>query len=363
MKVDYDIALELLKYNLNENIEGSLKRDDINWINILGYLSYHRVIGLVYSKINNINVRLLDYPVFFSSYMIYEAQRIRTIEQQKNVSIISDELNKNNIKHVFLKGTILNSILFEYGTRASNDIDILINKKDINKVRSILNNIGFIQGKYDYKNNKIIEYSNDEINNFENNIGETAPFVKISNNPAIKTIDVDVNFSLDWKPEYNEETINNFLDKRILVNNKETGSKIYSLSNEYNFIELCMHFYKDAALIDLVKKRKVIDLYKIIDIYYFIMKYFEEINLEEVCSIIKNNNIDNEIFFTLKYINTLFVDSYTDKIKQLIENLDYDENIVNTIFDQYDNSIKMYTKDSIKDRIFTYDLIKMYEGD
>ncbi len=363
MKVDYDIALELLKYNLNENIEGSLKRDDINWINILGYLSYHRVIGLVYSKINNINVRLLDYPVFFSSYMIYEAQRIRTIEQQKNVSIISDELNKNDIKHVFLKGTILNSILFEYGTRASNDIDILINKKDINKVRSILNNIGFIQGKYDYKNNKIIEYSNDEINNFENNIGETAPFVKISNNPAIKTIDVDVNFSLDWKPEYNEETINNFLDKRILVNNKETGSKIYSLSNENNFIELCMHFYKDAALIDLVKKRKVIDLYKIIDIYYFIMKYFEEINLEEVCSIIKNNNIDNEIFFTLKYINTLFVDSYTDKIKQLIENLDYDENIVNTIFDQYDNSIKMYTKDSIKDRIFTYDLIKMYEGD
>ena len=351
MKVDYDIALELLKYNLNENIESSLKRDDINWINILGYLSYHRVIGLVYSKINNINVRLLDYPVFFSSYMIYEAQRIRTIEQQKNVSIIS------------VKGTILNSILFEYGTRASNDIDILINKKDINKVRSILNNIGFIQGKYDYKNNKIIEYSNDEINNFENNIGETAPFVKISNNPAIKTIDVDVNFSLDWKPEYNEETINNFLDKRILVNNKETGSKIYSLSNEYNFIELCMHFYKDAALIDLVKKRKVIDLYKIIDIYYFIMKYFEEINLEEVCSIIKNNNIDNEIFFTLKYINTLFVDSYTDKIKQLIENLDYDENIVNTIFDQYDNSIKMYTKESIKDRIFTYDLIKMYEGD
>ena len=71
------IVLELLKYEYDGETIEALKKQSINWIKVLGYLTYHRVAGLVYDKVNRVNVRLLDYPVFFTSYLINQSKAIR----------------------------------------------------------------------------------------------------------------------------------------------------------------------------------------------------------------------------------------------------------------------------------------------
>lgn len=359
-KEEENIVLNILKYNTDETIGEVLKEKNVDWIRIIGYLTYHRVAGLAYEKINSINIRLVDYPVFLTTYLINQAQKIRSQEQHRYISLISKELIKNNINHVFLKGSILSNILYNCGSRASNDIDLLINKKDINSITEILNDLGFKQGKFDYISNKIIEFSSLEKEEILKKRGETAPFLKTCDFPTMKTIDIDINFSIDWEPNSNEELIETLLNDKIIIQNETTNDIIWSLCYEHIFIELCIHLYKDSALIDILKKRKVLDLYKFIDIYYFIMKYFEKVKLEKLYTTISKYKLDNYIYFTLVYIISIFPDAKTKKVEELLNLLHPEENIINMIFDQYNKSNKMFTNKNILERIFTYDVITIY---
>ena len=253
MKIEQKIIIELLKYEDNNKVLGLMKHNP-NWIEILGYLTYHRLAGLAYEKIKNLNVRNFDYPVYLNTYMINQSQKIRTYEQNKWINIISDELNKKNIKYVFLKGAILNNTLFKYGCRVSNDIDILIEKKSIPIITDVLNKLGFVQGKYNYKTKTIDKFTQKEIKESILTRGETAPFVMKTNLPEIETIDIDINFSIDWKPTDNN-IVDDFLNHRILIN-KNDNIPIFSLNHYHNFIELCIHLYKDCTLIKIIKKKK-----------------------------------------------------------------------------------------------------------
>lgn len=358
MNKENDIILELLNYDEKYNKE-LLFSNDINWMNILGYLTYHRIAGLAFEKMEKIGVRSFDYPIYLTTQMIHQAQKERTLEQNKWINLISKNFDKNNIEYVFLKGSILNNTLFKYGSRVSNDIDILIKKEDIEKVTNLLNNLEFIQGKYDYKNKKIIEFSQEEINNSILTRGETASFVKKSENPAIETIDVDINFSIDWNPN-NEEIVNYFIKERIKII-KNDNIQIFSLNYNHYFIELCIHFFKDSSLIDILKKRKVLDLYKFVDIYYFIRKYFNKINVNNLYEEISRYNLEKYIYFSLSYITEVFPDCITQKIKFLLEKTKQDSILLNTIFDQNDVKTKLITLFPIKERIFEYDLIKKYK--
>lgn len=357
MKIERKIIIELLKYENNNKVLELMKYNP-NWIEILGFLTYHRLAGLTYEKIKNLNVRNFDYPVYLNTYMINQSQKIRTYEQNKWINIISNELNKKNIRYVFLKGAILNNTLFNYGSRVSNDIDILIEKKSIPIVTDILNKLGFVQGKYNYKTKTICKFTEKEIEESIRTRGETAPFVKKTNIPEIETIDIDINFSIDWKPT-DDEIVNDFLNNRILIVKNDNVS-IFSLNHYHNFIELCIHLYKDCSLIDIVKKRKVLDLYKFVDIYYYLKKYETEIHMNTLYEIIKKYKLAKYIYFALKYITEIFPDIKRVELENLLKKIEKD-NTLNTIYDQNNPSIKMKTNAKILDRIFSYNVIDKYK--
>lgn len=356
MAKEIEAILELLKYK-NKDFGEILLQGNLNWMNILGFLSYHRVAGLAYEKIKEIGVRSFDYPLYLTTSMINEAQRIRTLEQNYWINKISKAFKEANIQHAFLKGAILNNTIYEYGSRVSNDIDVLINKDSINESTTILKSIGFIQGKYNYKTKEIIEFTEDEILTSLNTRGETAPFVLKTKNKFAETIDVDLNFSIDWCPN-NTKIVKEFLDDRILISKKDRND-IYSLNLYYNFLELCSHFYKDTALIDILRKRKIIDLYKIVDIYYFVQKHFKQLNIDYLLQQIKKFNLSKCVYFTLYYVTSSFPDCKSNIIKKIMKETKQGNNI-NDIFSQYDN-YKMSTNTSIKNRLASYDVIKKFK--
>ncbi len=356
MKIEQKIIIELLKYEDNNKVLGLMKHNP-NWIEILGYLTYHRLAGLAYEKIKNLNVRNFDYPIYLNTYMINQSQKIRTYEQNKWINIISDELNKKNIKYVFLKGAILNNTLFKYGSRVSNDIDILIEKKSIPIITDVLNKLGFVQGKYNYKTKTIHKFTKKEIKESILTRGETAPFVMKTNLPEIETIDIDINFSIDWKPT-NNNIVNDFLNHRILIN-KNDNIPIFSLNHYHNFIELCIHLYKDCTLIDIIRKRKVLDLYKFVDIYYYFKKYEAEINVDILYKIIKKYKLEKYIYFSLKYVTEIFPDIKNLELENLLKSIEKD-NTLNIIYDQSNPNITMQTDTKIIDRVFSYNVINKY---
>lgn len=360
VKKEEVVVLKLLQYNYDDDLEGLLKDSDINWITVLGYLAYHRVAGLIYEKVNAVNIRLLDYPVFFAVYMINQAQRIRALEQNKYLLAISRTLCEKQIKHAFLKGSVLSNTMYTYGSRGSNDIDVLVSKKDLKETTELLKQLGFVQGKFDYKRNSIDPFTKQEIEEHINTKGETAPFVLVTDGIAIRTIDVDVNYSLDWSPNMAESTVEAFLADRIRIETQE-HEKIYALSYEHNLMELCIHLYKDSALIDIIKKRKVLDLYKFVDIYYYLMQNIDKMDIEKLYNEIKRFAMEKQIGFALSYVYALFPDVRCKSLDALMDKLNFDEEIMNKIFDQYDESVSMSIQSNLIDRIFSYDLINRYK--
>jgi len=366
MKKEHNAVLEIVKFGNKkggtDKLLTVLEDRTLNWIEILGYLCYHRVAGLAYEIINVINVRKLDFPVFFAIYMIHQSQSIRTELQKKYIKSISSVLRDANIEHVFLKGVVLSSTIYPVGARAFNDIDILVSKKSIQKVKKVLYELDFLQGKYDYKEGVINEFDQNTLLQFINNRGEMAPFVKIVNEKTTRTIDIDVNFSLDWKPDGSDEAVDHFLNERILVPIDDDFS-IYSLKEEHLFIHLCSHLYKDSALVDLVNKRKVLDLYKFVDVYAFVQTYFEGINPGKIFDDSVKHGFDKYIFFTLNYIIKIFPDVLAIKnVDVLYQKYNYiNDDVMTVIFDQYNSEIKLKDRSSLIDRLFSYDIIKNYK--
>jgi len=366
MKKEYAAVLEIVKFGAPKadlaGLLAVLEDDTLNWIEILGYLCYHRVAGLAYEIINAVNVRKLDFPVFFAIYMVHQAQSMRTELQKEYVKSISAALRDAGLPHVFLKGSVLSSTIYPAGTRAFNDIDILVSRRSIGAVRDVLYELQFVQGRYDYKNGAVDELDRDAATRSIQTRGEMAPFVKIVPAKTLKTIDVDVNFSLDWRPDGSDEAVDRFLKERILVP-VEDGASIYSLKEEHLFIQLCSHFYKDAALMDLVKKRKVLDLFKFVDVYTFIQRYFDSIDVGQVFDDSVRYGFDKHVFFTLNHVMTVFPDvAGVENVAPLYRRYDYfDPAVLTEIFDQYDSETKMTAAGSLLERLFSYDIIKTYE--
>lgn len=364
MKKEHNVVLEMIKIGNNNNDKLMKILDDktINWIEVLGYLCYHRVAALVYEKVNSINIRKLDFPVFFATYMIHQSQSLRTKVQKKYIKLISSRFYEANIKHVFLKGSVLASTIYPIGTRASNDIDLLIPKEAIETAKKILYELGFVQGKYNYKNDTIEKFDDYAIKQSIKDRGETAPFIKIINETAIKTLDVDVNFSLDWNSDDNDEVVDKFLQERILIP-IDNNTSIYSLKEEHLFIQLCIHLYKDSALLNIVKKRKVLDLYKFVDLYSFIQKYFNTINPNKIFEDSVKYGFDKYVFFALNYTVKIFPDiTEIENINILYQKYNYiDKNIMTKIFDQYNTKNKLEDTGDLIDRLFSYDIINKYK--
>lgn len=366
IKKEHSAVLEIVKFgNKKSDVDkllAVLEDDSLNWIEILGYLCYHRVAGLAYENIKAINVRKLDFPVFFAIYMIHQSQSIRTELQKEYIKVISSALCESDIPHVFLKGSVLSSTLYPIGARAFNDIDILVSKESVKSVKKVLCALGFSQGKYNYKKGVVDNFSQDVIKQSINTRGEVAPFVKIVDEKTIKTIDVDVNFSLDWKPDGSDGAVRHFLNEKVLVPVDENSS-IYSLKKEHLFIHLCTHFYKDSVLIDIVKKRKVLDLYKFVDVYTFIQTYFDGIDVERIFDDSVKYGFDRHMFFTLNYISKVFPDVLVIKnVDALFQKYNYmNDDIMTVIFDQCNTEIKLKDRSSLIDRLFSYDIIKKFK--
>lgn len=75
IKKEHGAVLEIVrlgnKKRDTDKLFAILNDKTLNWIEILGYLCYHRVAGLAYEVTNAVDVRKLDFPVFFCT--IYDS--------------------------------------------------------------------------------------------------------------------------------------------------------------------------------------------------------------------------------------------------------------------------------------------------
>lgn len=267
---------------------------------ILGHLLYNRAGGIAYVtlKANNLLGRV-NREFRNTLRSIYESGLIKTESFIRALQDLTRLCGRLSVPYALLKGAYLVG-LYPKGTRTSQDVDILIESKDITVLSRILKAEGFIQGNV--RNDVFVPADRAEIISSRMTRGETVPYVKRIDYPNMKYLEIDVNFSLGFKPGMDEAVVRDFLSGTCPL----IEGSIETLNAVDFFIHLCAHLYKEAAVMNWVELGRDISLYKFSDIYLFLHLFMDEAFSEALLHRIRAIGLEKECYYAMFYTKLLF---------------------------------------------------------
>jgi len=278
--------------------------DPVQYYNetLLGQLCTNRVSSAAYHRMctNQQDFRKIPREFLKTLEALHEINLKRTEDFLENLSCLADMFKDADFTHAFLKGSFLTPRLYPRGVRTSNDIDILVEQKDISRCQRILTDNGFIQGGI--QGNTLVPSSRSEIINSRMNFGETIPFRKRKEGQFIS---VDINFSLDFKPSGNNETISKLLSSATRVAIDESRY-LHTLEPTNFLIHLCCHLYKEATTYHWVRYRRDLMLYKFVDICVFFDAFASESFFAELSRRIIELGSEEECYYTFENTTVIF---------------------------------------------------------
>ena len=331
----------------------SIPEKSLDWYWILGFLELNKIGGYFFNKIKESGIKIPQSAERKLSQVL-KMQSERNRFMRKYIQDISDELRYEKLRFAFLKGSVLSNTNFRFseksfscmtlsedreqtyrrqagepfygeGERVSNDIDLLVEQKDISAISEVLKNMGFVQGYYDFRENKIVALPRTEILSRRMNRGETAPFVVATDHPSVPFIEVDINFSLDYLPNSHEDMLHAILKETIgYAGNISSG--IRSLRADDFFLHLIMHQYKESILYSMVQRNKDAELYKLLDIYLFIKRGY--IELSGLYNKVKKYGLEQPIYSIMRSISELFTDFHFSDYASMFQPKDGEDEVI-----------------------------------
>lgn len=229
---------------------------------------------------------------------------------------IFEQIEINDFPYAVIKGAALS--LAVYGNayiRHSGDIDILIDRCNIDKINRIMSGNGFIQGHI--INNSIVPFSREEKIFQLASSHQTAPYVKMTGNKLCPYIMVDINTDIMWGESQTKSDMKFVLEKTYA--SSINGVTFKKLCTEMEFISLCLHHYKDLNSIYLLYERGL-KLNLFCDIYFFIRNC--DIDKEKLYDYCIKLNVSEFIYYCLYYAYLIFQDKNLESYLSLF----YSEN-------------------------------------
>ena len=343
----------------NQMIDEVMEKHNFNWSELIGHMMMNRTAGLSYYLIMKSSNLKIPSEITLSMQRVFDAQKLRAENMKNYIKELALALDAAYIPHAFLKGAILTYSLFPLGTRASNDVDILINSKDISRCGDVLSSLNYEIGDYDHHTKTITKLTRYELIFRRMNWGETTPYVKITNQSMLNALPVDINFSLDWLPTSTENAVESLLKNTIKYQLDQTA--ISSLDRESFLIHLCMHLYKECVLYEMVVFHKDTTLYKYVDIYAYIVEY--PIDWEHLVSKCLEFDLQKGCYFAFEYVRTLFPS--LNEINEFIRALHFlkptDTDYLNELIDPANPNKKYRWKEDLVQRVFNYNRLENIE--
>ncbi len=232
---------------------------------LLGHLFMNRLAPLAYGVLRGTEC-LSQVPREFRTAlcMTYEQNRKRNDSFFESLRLVRDALADVSAPYAMLKGSWLCQ-LYPAAYRSSHDIDLLIRPQDLTAVGTALEAAGFRQGSL--QNDRFVPASRAEIISSRMMRGETVPYIKEVDLPFLSYLEVDLNFSLDYKAQ-SPVVLENMLAHRTLT--ADGPVPIFTLATADFMLHLCAHLYKEATTYPWIRMKRDMALYKYVDLYYMV---------------------------------------------------------------------------------------------
>ena len=255
---------------------------------------------------------LSKYGKYASKYMIQVAMNTVVVSQRyKTCKEFFEKLSNTPYAHI--KGAALSKRI--YGNpayRMSGDIDLLVAPEYSDKVKSVLLENEFIQGKLD--GDKIVPYTRRELIYQKSFSHQLAQFIKATGSNICPFVSIDVNLDIVWGEGDFSVDMSDFAGD---ISHTEgcgiQGTIIRRLRPVYEFISLCMHHYKDMNSIYLIADRGL-NLSEYCDIYFYHANVMPD--ADELAKTAAKYGVSEYIYYCAYYANEIFRD---ERIRRYLE--------------------------------------------
>ena len=301
MTTTQNLVLELCKFrHPNEKKIEKLLLDNPDLTTVLGHLLQNRVAGVAYETLRKIDALKITDPVFERTLRKVHTEYRQRTKAYKNALRRVDEILANcRGSYAMLKGAYLCGVYPE-GLRTSNDIDLLIEKKNLSKIENALKKAGLKQGSV--KNGEFVPATRKEIIFASMMKGETMPYVLETDEPAMPYLEIDLNFALGYKNEA-PTRVHTMLSRVV---RRDFGDfAIETLCKEDFLIHLCAHLYKEATAYPWVQMGRDLSLYKFLDIYLLTEEYGKPA-FDRLANRMQEAGCEKECWYALTYTQALF---------------------------------------------------------
>jgi hypothetical protein len=289
MRILFNIADELNESRIDVSYEENLEL-------LVGQIILNRISGIAYGQIES---SALNSEIVKSLKFLKEKNMTLNNEFMHNLRYLSQMLYNTDFEYALLKGAYLTPFLYKAGHRTSNDIDILVSSENVSKIQKLLLSQGFVQGYI--RDGLIIPASRKEIIESKMNNGETVPFLKQMDG---NILEVDINFSLDFKPSHDKQIVSEMLSSAVYVEKDDIRFK--TLRFDDFLIHLCCHLYKEATTYNWLLNRRDLMLYKFSDINVFVHKHGSNNYFRSLIYRIKHFGFEKECYYTLENSSIIY---------------------------------------------------------
>lgn len=285
------------------------------------------------------------------SLYLLAANTLRVQERYAECVSIFNKLNQQ-IPYAVIKGAVLSSQIYQDPAyRISSDIDLLISPDNLEDIKELLREEGFIQGKV--VDSEIVPYSRDELVYQRMFTHQLASFVKSTGNRKCPIISLDVNFGILWGESRIKIDMKEFLTHT--EDYKIYDCKIHKLVPIYEFISLCLHHYKDLNSIYLLATRGI-SLSIFCDIFYYMVMI--KPNPQELYSVSKRYKVDEYVYYCIYYTNRIFCDPRLEEYLKVFKS-SFNQEII-SCFGLTDDERREWRL-LFEERVFTNDLKEYFK--
>lgn len=322
---------------------------------VLGHLFFNRMQAVAYGVLQQHG--LLDH-VNREFRNATKAAYEQNLEKNRSffwcISHIEEALSVCGCPYAMLKGAYLCKAYPE-GFRTSNDIDLLVRPKAVTEIGHALLAAGFEQGHI--RNGTFVPATRREIIASKMMRGETVPYIKEVGMPGMRFLEVDINFSLDYKPgdtDLLSEMLGNTEVKEM------DGFRVRTLRDDDFFVHLCSHLYKEATTLPWIEMMRDMTLYKYADIY-MLLGDKSEAEIDGLFERAKKTQTSKICAFAVAQMSELFRFENQYAVERASKILRNDPEFLHTVVSPKDQKIYVFTEKSIEKRFFADDRKSLLE--
>ena len=316
---------------------------------VLGHLFFNRMQGIACGVLKKHNaLEGVNREFRHSLQGAYEQNIEKNRSFMQSMALLSETLRPCSDRYAMLKGAYLCGA-YPDGYRTANDVDLLVRPEDVTRIGEALTKAGFRQGHV--RGGEFVPAGRKEIIESKMLRGETVPYILEIGLPKMRFLEVDINFSLDYK-NGDSAVLNAMLER---VTNTEAKKVRIPVLNKCDFlIHLCCHLYKEAAVLPWVEMKRDMTLYKYADVY-MLLNRMSEADMAEWLDRARELELERICAFAVLQTAELFAGGNPAAEKTAEEILRSDPDFLHRVISPSEKKTYIYTTRNIAERFFMSD--------